>query len=86
LIFDEEIFIFFSKDLDKNYNDKLCLEYELNASPVHLTTTDECILAALRKLSSLEQQVKKIFEPFLFKLNNECLDCTIYSRKSNIFI
>jgi hypothetical protein len=47
------------QDLDKNYNDKLCLEYELNASPVHLTTTDECILAALRKLSSLEQQVKK---------------------------
>ena len=47
-------------DLDKHYNDKLCLEYELNASPVHLTTTDECILAALRKLSSLDQQVKTI--------------------------
>ncbi len=67
---------FFSKDLDKNYNDKLCLEYELNASPVHLTTTDECILAALRKLSSLEQQVKNIFESFLiekillFRLHN----------------
>lgn len=44
-------------DLDKTYNDKLCLEYELNASPVHLTTTDECILAALRKLASLEQQI-----------------------------
>lgn len=50
-------FLFFHQDLDKNYNDKLCLEYELNVSPVHLTTTDECILAALRKLSSLEQQV-----------------------------
>jgi hypothetical protein len=52
--------LYFSKDLDKNYNDKLCLEYELDFSPVHLTTTDECILSALRKLSSLEQQVKKI--------------------------
>lgn len=47
-------------DLDKNYNDKLCLEYELNLSPVHLTTTDECILAALRKLSSLEQQISQL--------------------------
>jgi hypothetical protein len=49
--------LYIFKDLDKNYNDKLCLEYEVNASPVHLTTTDECILAALRKLSSLEHQV-----------------------------
>lgn len=48
------------KDLDKNYNDKLCLEYELSASPVHLTTTDECILAALRKLATHEQQVDNI--------------------------
>jgi hypothetical protein len=54
---------FFLKDLGKNYNDKLCLEYELNA-PVHLITTDECILAALRKLSSVEQQVKNILEDF----------------------
>ena len=57
--------LFFPQDLDKNYNDKLCLEYELSASPVHLTTTDECILAALRKLSSLEQQVKNIFESLI---------------------
>ena len=47
------------KDLERNYNAKLCLEYELSASPVHLTTTDECILAALRKLSSHEQQVNQ---------------------------
>ena len=47
-------------DLDKTYNNKLCLEYELNVSPIHLTTTDECILAALRKLASLEQQVRCI--------------------------
>lgn len=70
-------------DLDKNYNDKLCLEYELNASPVHLTTTDECILAALRKLASLEQQVIQylLFCLLIFLLS---LDCTINSRKSNI--
>ncbi|CAF1421526.1 unnamed protein product [Adineta ricciae] len=28
-------------DLDKNYNDKLCLEYELNVSSEYLTTIDE---------------------------------------------
>ncbi|CAF1550876.1 unnamed protein product, partial [Adineta ricciae] len=58
-------------DLDKNYNDKLCLEYELNVSPVHLTTTDECILAALRKLSSLEQQIAQLIrenQTYLFEL------------------
>ena len=41
----------FSLDLDKNYNDKLCLEYKLNVSPEHLTTTDECISVALREIS-----------------------------------
>ncbi|CAF1431644.1 unnamed protein product [Adineta steineri] len=58
-------------DLDKNYNDKLCLEYELTASPVHLTTTDECILAALRKLASLEQQIAQLIrenQTYLFEL------------------
>ena len=41
----------FSLDLDKNYNDKLCLEYQLNVSPKHLTTTDECISVALKEIS-----------------------------------
>ena len=57
-------------DLDKTYNDKLCLEYELNASPGHLTTTDECILAALRKLASLEQQIAQVIrenQTYLFE-------------------
>jgi hypothetical protein len=69
------LFIHFNilKDLDKNYNDKLCLEYELNSSPVHLTTTDECILAALRKLASLEQQVWNTSSFFLFDFFKMCL-------------
>ncbi|CAF2503635.1 unnamed protein product [Rotaria sp. Silwood2] len=57
-------------DLDKNYNDKLCLEYELTASPVHLTTTDECILAALRKLASHEQLMAQLIrenQTYLFE-------------------
>jgi hypothetical protein len=63
-------------DLDKNYNDKLCLEYELTASPVHLTTTDECILAALRKLASLEQQVKtKKESPHSNQIFERAADC-----------
>ncbi len=70
-------FSFFCKDLDKNYNDKLCLEYELNHSPVHLTTTDECILAALRKLSSLEQQIAQLIREnqiYLFQYQNRRKD------------
>ena len=74
---------FFScKDLDKNYNDKLCLEYELNVTPVHLTTTDECILAALRKLSSLEQQV--IEKEFLIERENECGEFRLHNQFERI--
>lgn len=62
------------------------MEYELNVSLVHLTTTDECILAALRKLSSLEQQVNEKIEEILNKRFFCDLDCTINRRKSNIFI
>lgn len=45
------------------------MEYELSASPVHLTTTDECILAALRKLASHEQQVKRILLKYFYFFN-----------------
>ncbi|CAF1622506.1 unnamed protein product [Adineta ricciae] len=38
-------------DLDKNYNEKLCLEYELNVSSEYLPTIDECISVALREFS-----------------------------------
>ncbi|CAF1535021.1 unnamed protein product [Rotaria magnacalcarata] len=60
-------------DLDKNYNDKLCLEYELSSSPVHLTTTDECILAALRKLANQEQQISQLMrehQTYLFEFHH----------------
>jgi hypothetical protein len=63
------------EDLDKTYNDKLCLEYELNASSVHLTTTDECILAALRKLAGLEQQVSPTSVS-----NVHCRSCFFHCR------
>ena len=43
------------------------MEYELTVSPVHLTTTDECILSALRKLATLDQQVS--FDSLLIFLN-----------------
>ncbi|CAF4685473.1 unnamed protein product [Rotaria sp. Silwood1] len=61
-------------DLDKNYNNKLCLEYELSASPVHLTTIDECILAALRKLASHEQQIAQLIrenQTYLFEFQKQ---------------
>ncbi len=53
------------------------MEYELNHSPVHLTTTDECILAALRKLSSLEQQIAQLIREnqiYLFQYHNRQKD------------
>ncbi|CAF0987223.1 unnamed protein product [Rotaria sordida] len=74
-------------DLDKNYNDKLCLEYELSASPVHLTTTDECILSALRKLASHEQQIAQLIrenQTYLFEFQKRQKETL--QQEENVFV